>query len=166
LAYLLWKVNGLLDYSLEEETEMTFDFSNATPREILDQIAADGIVDAAEVETLRQRLEEDWHIGQDEAELLFRINDAVSQSEEHAESWGEFFSEAIARYLVFDMNTPGEVDAGEARWLLARLNQDQQVCDVERKLLGNIRKYAKTIHSELDELIQSLGIRTDDKPQD
>lgn len=137
---------------------MTCDFSAATPKEVLDHIAADGIVDAAEVESLRKRLEEDWQIGQDEAELLFQINEAARQSDEHDESWGEFFSEAIARYLVFDMNTPGEVDAEEAHWLAARLHQHPPIRDVTQLLLTKIRKHARTIHGALDELTQSLGM--------
>ncbi len=116
--------------------------SDATPRQILDTIASDGRVDAAEVAQLQQSFESDWVIDRAEAELLFEINRRVG-SEDNAKEWSQFFVNAITKFVVFDMETPGEVDNAEGNWLAAMLSDPQT--ETENALLQEIKAKSTSI---------------------
>lgn len=119
-------------------------------------IIADSIVDADEVEQLRTELYADGKIDKDEAEALFKINDAVSGNENDA-SYEKLFVDAITSYVLEDEETPGVVDEEEGAWLVSKLESDGQIDDLERKLLMNISEKATSIESpELTALIDSL----------
>lgn len=131
---------------------MTFNLEAATAVEILKHIVADGIVDAQEVETLRQRVNQDWKVDRDEAELMFKINRATSDGDEHCDEWGPLFVEVICRYLVFDMHTPGEIDAEEGDWLALQLG-DGPLNVNERNLLKEIKRTATVVHGRLSSFL-------------
>ena len=99
-------------------------------------------------------LQADWQVGLEEAQLLFQINDALHQSEENAESWAEFFVDAISQFIVFDMNSPGEIDEEEASWLVDQLVQHPILDQNEEALLKSIKKQATRIDDKLIEFLE------------
>ncbi len=125
---------------------MPDNLSNATPREILDSIAADARIDQLEVNELQRRFNQDWVIDRAEAELLFEINRRVS-GPDNVDSWTKFFVTAITKHVVFDMNTPGEVDQDEGDWLGAMLSDPRT--PVETALLKEIKSKATLIAGKL-----------------
>ena len=54
------------------------DYMQAPLKELVKDIVADGVVDAAEVKGMRARLYADGVIDREEADFLFAVNDAVS----------------------------------------------------------------------------------------
>lgn len=133
---------------------MTLDFSQAKPREVIDYICQDGKVDQEEIDALQAALQADWQVGREEAQLLFQINDVLHQSEENAERWAEFFVDAISQFIVFDMNSPGEIDQEEASWLVDQLVQHPILDQNEEALLKSIKKQATRIDDKLIEFLE------------
>ncbi|MEQ8785981.1 MAG: hypothetical protein RIC55_06765 [Pirellulaceae bacterium] len=123
--------------------------------ELRDAVIADGVVDAAEVGKVRERIYADGAIDHDEADMLFDINDAVSGNANDA-SWSELFVGAICDYLLKDKKSPGEVDGEEAAWLLDRVQRDQKLDDVERALLKALESKATSLDEKLKSYIASL----------
>ncbi len=116
-------------------------------------LLADGVIDAAEVKELESVLYADGTIDTDEAEFLFELNDAVSGNN-NDDSWDSFFVKAICDYLLCDEKTPGEIDAEEASWLVAKIGADGQVDGVEKKLLSALKSKAKSFPANLDALLK------------
>ncbi len=110
--------------------------------QILQLIIADGKVDSKEVEALEHLLENDWIIDGAEANMLFEINDKVFTDQEEGREWQRFFVHAISKFLVFDMNSPGEITSEEAAWLTKRITADKSLSYTERLLLQDIRRHA------------------------
>src|SRR5262245_58684265 len=105
-------------------------------------IIADGKVDEAEVGKLRAVLLSDGKIDRVEAELLFRINDAVSTADNDP-SWPAFFSESISAHVLEDDATPGVVSDEEAQYLNEKINKTGSVDAAERALLTVLKTKAK-----------------------
>jgi hypothetical protein len=121
--------------------------------ELKQLILEDGIIDEQEVNMLRELLYEDGIIDSEEAELLFELNDAVSGKLNH-ESWKILFVDAISSFLLEDENSPGEIDQEEEKWLLAKIQGDGKVDEIEIALLVNLINKANTIPSSLRNLIK------------
>ena len=102
------------------------------------ELLADGIIDAAEVQTIKEVIYEDGKIDKDEADFLFEINDAVS-GKENAPEWKTLFVDAITSYLLEDETSPGEIDDDEAKELYEQIKGDGQVDELERALLENLK---------------------------
>lgn len=113
--------------------------------ETLDQFAAnlveDGVIDEAEVGQIRTRIFEDGKIDREEAEFLFKVNDAVSGNANHA-SWATLFVEAISSHVLEDDTSPGEIDKDESTWLKGQIHGDGKVDDTEKALLANLKAKA------------------------
>lgn len=124
-----------------------------TLQELKANLLADGVIDAEEVAKLKELLYADGIIDKEEAKFLFELNDAVSGKENDA-SWGEFFIQAIADFLLKDETSPGEIDADEAAWLEAKIGADNQVDGVEKGLLEKLQKEAKTFPVNLKALLK------------
>jgi hypothetical protein len=135
---------------------MPLDLQTASPRQVLECILADGIVDADEVETLKSHIGRDWRIDRDEAELMLEINRAGLPTGQHAAGWRSLFVEALTRYVVFDLNTPGEVDPEEGDWLGARLELGA-IGETELALMREIRKTASKVSGRLSGLMARVG---------
>lgn len=131
-------------------------FASMSPSQILQHIIADGKVDRSEVQALEHHLESNWIIESTEADLLFQINDQVLHNKDEGAEWQAFFVEAISKFLVFDMNSPGEVTAEEAQWLTQRIAADQTLTYTERLLLQNIRRHATRCCPSLNPLFSLL----------
>jgi uncharacterized membrane protein YebE (DUF533 family) len=110
--------------------------------ELKKAILKDGIIDEAEVDTLREMLYADGEVDRQEADFLFELNDAVS-GKANSPEWTEFFVEAISSYLLDDQNSPNEIDDEEAEWLRSKIEGDGKLDDTERALIDNLKKKAK-----------------------
>lgn len=120
--------------------------------ELKKELLADGVIDAAEVEKLREVLYADSLIDKDEADFLFELNDAVI-GKENAPEWNTFFTQAICDFLLKDEVSPGEIDADEESWLIAKVSNDGQVDDAEKALLRVIKAKAKSFPAGLEALL-------------
>ncbi|NLK93114.1 MAG: TerB family tellurite resistance protein [Bacteroidales bacterium] len=121
--------------------------------ELKKSILADGVIDEQEVKQLREVLYADGIIDKEEAEFLFELNDAVSGKENHA-SWKTLFIEAITSFLLEDEMSPGVVDEDEAKWLLAKIEGDGKLDDIEVSLLNNLKSKAKQLPQSLTNLLK------------
>ncbi len=100
-------------------------------------ILDDGVIDADEVVKIRERLYDDGTIDREEADFLFKLNDAVSGKENDA-SWQAFFVEALTDHVLKDEETPGVIDGDEAAFLIEKIKGDEKVDETELQLLVNI----------------------------
>ncbi len=110
------------------------------------------MIDAAEVAKLKEALYADGVIDREEADFLFELNDAVSGNA-NAPEWNEFFTQAICDYLLKDEVSPGEIDADEEAWLIAKVNNDGQIDEAEKDLLKAIKAQAKSFPAGLEALL-------------
>lgn len=120
--------------------------------ELKKELLADGIIDAAEVQTIKEVIYEDGKIDKEEADFLFEINDAVS-GKENAPEWKTLFVDAITSYLLEDETSPGEIDDDEAKELYEQIKGDGQVDDTERALLENLKAKSKNFPEILASLL-------------
>ena len=124
--------------------------------ELRDAIIADGVVDSSEVETIRARLYADGVIDRDEAQFVFDVNDAVTGAANH-ESWRTLFVEVICDNLLNDADSPNEVDAAEASWLLDRIQAEGQLDDSEKALLAELRSRSLSMPASLKAYLDQNG---------
>jgi len=132
------------------------DYMKASLNDLLAEITADGVVDAAEVAGIRTRVFADGVIDREEADFLFAINDAVS-GKQNDPGWKDLFVEAITSHVLDDEKSPGVVDDAEAAWLIQKIEGDSQVDDVERALLASIKEKAKSMSGSLEAKIKAAG---------
>ncbi len=116
------------------------------------ELLADGVIDATEVKELESVLFADGKIDNEEAELLFDLNNAVSGKANHA-SWETLFIKAISSYLLEDENSVGEIDATEAEWLYNKVKGDGQIDSVEKNLLLSLKSKVKDFPANLASLL-------------
>lgn len=124
----------------------------ANLEELKKELLADGIIDAAEVQTIKEVIYEDGKIDKEEADFLFEINDAVS-GKENAPEWKTLFVDAITSYFLEDETSPGEIDDDEAKELYEQIKGDGQVDDTERALLENLKAKSKNFPEILASLL-------------
>lgn len=124
-----------------------------TLEQLKKELLEDGLIDAQEVQKLQEVLYADGVIDKDEANFLFELNDAVSGHANHP-SWNQFFVKAITSFLLEDEVSPREIDDEEAEWLYSKVIGDGQVDGVEKKLLQNLKKEAKSFPTKLESLLK------------
>lgn len=90
----------------------------------IDAIVQRGSISDADVMKLRSATYADGRISSDEAEALFRLNDAGLSFKR---SWNDFFIESITDYLVNQAEPMGYVTVENARWLIDRVSHDGHV---------------------------------------
>ena len=119
----------------------------------LDELAVDilddGVIDANEVQRIRERIYADNLIDREEADFLFKLNDGASGAANDP-SWQELFVEALTDHVTKDVESPGVVDAEEAAYLIEKIKADDTVDDVELALLVNITATAKECHESFN----------------
>ena len=130
------------------------DYMNAPLKKLVNEIVADGVVDAKEVAGMRKRLYADGVIDRDEADFLFAVNDAVS-GHKNAPGWKNLFVKALTDFVLCDEVSPGVVDDKEAAYLIAKIKGDKQVDDVELALLVNITTKAKKTPAKFQKFVLS-----------
>lgn len=118
------------------------DYMKTPLKKLAKEIAADGVVDAAEVKGMRKRLYADGVIDKAEADFLFAVNNAVS-GHKNAPGWSKLFVQALTDFVLCDKRSPGVVDAKEASYLIAKIKGDGKVDALELALLVNITTKAK-----------------------
>lgn len=123
-----------------------------TLSELKNEILADGIIDANEVKELETVLFADGKIDEEEATLLFELNDAVS-GKDNDSSWSDLFVKAISSYVLDDENSNGEIDEQEAKWLYDKIKGDGQIDDTERELLNNLKAKSNNFPEILEGLL-------------
>lgn len=125
--------------------------------ELVASVVEDGIVDAEEVENIRQTIFEDGVIDRDECDALFEINDAVSGNDNDP-AWEDLFVEAVASHVLADEDTPNVIDDDEADYLIGKIEGDGEVDEVEKKLLNSIKVKATAISPKLTAFMDKNGI--------
>jgi len=105
---------------------------------------------------LRVELYEDGKIDKDEADAMFKINDAVTGNDNHP-SYQDLFVETIADYVLEDECSPGVIDEEEGQYLVDKIQGDGEVDEAERALSLFLKENAEGIISaSLNELIASI----------
>ena len=122
-------------------------------KQLKNEILADGIIDAAEVKELETVLFADGKIDEEEAILLFELNNAVSGKANH-ESWETLFIKAVSSYLLEDETSTGEIDTNEAEWLYNRIKGDGQIDSTEKHLLLHLKSVSKNFPNNLETLLK------------
>jgi hypothetical protein len=110
--------------------------------ELAEDILADGIIDAAEVAKIKERIYEDGVIDREEADFLFQLNDGAS-GKENDPSWKDLFVEALTDHVLKDEVSPDVLDEDESKYLIEKIEGDGQVDDVELELIVNVTAKAK-----------------------
>jgi hypothetical protein len=88
---------------------------------LIDKLAADGRVSAAEVLEVRALVYADGQIGRAEAEALFALNERVAGDDQ---AWLDLFAEALCDHLMEGGEERGHVSEEGAAWLEARIDRD------------------------------------------
>lgn len=97
-------------------------------KELVKSILEDGVIDAQEVEKLREKIFEDGEVDKEEAEALFELND---KAEEKCEEFKGLFVEGIKSYVLAD----DEIDEEEVKFLEEHILKDGEVDENEKALL-------------------------------
>lgn len=90
----------------------------------LDDIIARGAITDFDVARLRRSFYKDGIISSQEADTLFKANDACSVKDA---SWTDFFIEALTDYVVNQVTPEGYVTVENADWLIQRIAHDGHV---------------------------------------
>ena len=151
-------------FNLEKPVDRSFeiekDAEEVNLEELKKELLADGKIDAEEVNKLRELLYADGKIDQEEADFIFEINDAVS-GKKNVPAWNQFFVQAISDFLLNDEKSPGVIDEEEGKWLIEKIGADGQVDGVEKELLINLKKRAKSMPPSVLSLIDGDNKRPD-----
>lgn len=157
--YLIGKIQGdgkideieqaLLLKILEKATGTCEKFQDFVLLSFKNLIIEDGVIDAAEVKTIKSIIYGAGGAGgskvdKKEAEFLFELNDAVSGKANH-ESWKALMVEAISKYVLEDETSPNVIDDEEAEWLVAKIMKDGNLDEVEQAIVANIKSKATSI---------------------
>lgn len=116
-------------------------------REIAEQVAADGVISAEEILTLRAAGWADGKMDPEEAEALFLANDALL---EPSEDWCDFFVAALREFIVNTVEPRGYVDQIMADELVSRIDRDGRVGSMaELELLVRVLETATSVPASL-----------------
>ena len=108
--------------------------------EIAQAIIAKGQLDLADLTTLAGQFDSDSVIDQHKAELLFQIDSMLQDGTGNCQQWQRLFSQSISRYVVFDMNSPGEIAECESEWLRRQIPDDRPLSGAEIELLRELQR--------------------------
>lgn len=107
----------------------------------VDEILARGSISDGDVLKFRRVFYEDGVVSAEEAELLFKINDACQAVNS---SWAEFFVEAVTDFIVFQAQPQGYVTADNAHWLIDRVSKNGKIdSQTELELVVNVLDKAR-----------------------
>jgi len=94
------------------------------------EIADKGTISADDVLVLRREVFGDGIVSAQEADVMFRLNDACKPLDD---KWGEFFIEALTEYAVTQAEPEGYISEANADWLMKCIAADGKV-DSETEL--------------------------------
>jgi hypothetical protein len=104
-------------------------------------IASSKSITPLDVLELRQLVFRDGVVAAQEAEALFRVDEACT---ERCAEWAEFFVEAITDYIVHQEKPAGYVSAKNADWLIGAISHDGKVDTMtELEILVRVLEKAK-----------------------
>lgn len=127
-------------------------------QDLRDRVITDGKVDPDEVAEIRGEVYDDDLIDTSEATMLFEINNAVTGNPDNDPAWADLFVEAITSYVLQDEDTPGNVDDAEANFLIAQIGADNDIDDLEERLLLNIEDAASSVSIVLLDYLDDNGL--------
>ena len=127
---------------------------NHPVREVLRDIIENSFISVEQVKTLEDFVRQDWVIDKDEAKLLLRVNHALKENHDGCVEWTSFFVTSISRLVIFDMNSPGEIDTDEGDWLAAMLDEYSVGNNSEKQMLLELQKLSSSIKGKLGDRIQ------------
>ncbi len=121
-------------------------------------VLEDGIIDDAEVDMIKKVIYGSGGgagegVDRAEADFLFDLNDAAS-GKDNSPAWKDLFVEALAKHVLEDEESPGEIDEAEADWLISRIEGDDTYDENEKALLSHIKTNAKKVHDKLNFKLQ------------
>ena len=102
------------------------------------KIIADGKIDHKDVQEIRNLIKEQQGVSLPLANMLFDIKDNVAPSKLPKE-FMDLFVNAIASYLLDDVETPGEIDEDEAKWLRGKIQKNSKIDAYDKALLSALR---------------------------
>jgi hypothetical protein len=115
--------------------------------DIADAIINQGSIDAEQVKEIRleifsetrviERMLDDGIVDRQEAEMLFSINDALSDGL-YDDSWRDLFIDAITSHVLKDEISPGSMDEEEAQFILMKVQKDGKISPNGMDLLVNL----------------------------
>ena len=101
-----------------------------------EQMIAKRSVSAEDIGSIRRAFYEDGQISSAEAELMFKINDAVDTP---SREWADCFVEVLTDYVVEQAEPQGYVTAENSKWLLERIRASGHInSKTELELLVNV----------------------------
>lgn len=107
----------------------------------INSILARGSINDGDVAQFRRVVFEDGIVSPEEAECLFKLNDAIGAKDPQ---WSDFFVEALTDYLVFQERPHGYLTSANASWLIERISRDGLVeTKTELELLVNVLEKAR-----------------------
>lgn len=115
-------------------------------------ILEDGVIDAQEVDKIRQRIYEDGIIDREEADFLFKLNDGAT-GKDNDPAWKELFVQALSDHVLKDEESPGVVDQDEASYLIEKIEGDDKVDEAELALLVDVTVKATKCHESLNTFV-------------
>jgi len=122
----------------------------AESHDVLSGIIRRKAVNLEDVLILRRYVWPDGAISKSEAEMLFRINDAVETS---CGEWDDFFVEAITTFLVDQAHPEGFVSEGDAGWFERLILTDGKICGAtELEALITVLERARHVPHRLEML--------------
>lgn len=122
----------------------------AESHDVLSGIIRRKAVNLEDVLILRRQVWPDGAISKSEAEMLFRINDAVESS---CGEWDDFFIEALTTFLVEQAHPEGFVSEGDAGWFERLILNDGKIDGAtELEALVAVLERAKHVPHRLEML--------------
>ena len=125
-----------------------------TANEVLQQIVSTKKVTAADVKILKDKVNENWKIDLNEAEILFKVNLSIGDADNQCPEWTDFFVTSISRLIVMDMNTPGEINDSEGDWLADMFKAHAAGNKTQKNLVHELQSLAGKIGGRIGEQIQ------------
>lgn len=114
-------------------------------------ILAKGRMTAEDVILLRRELFRDGATDQDEADLIFRLND---ECRDRDESWNQLYVDALTDFFLWRTSPRGYVDEERARYLTQRIVRNNRIENgTELELLCNIMHWADYAPADLAEFV-------------
>ena len=124
-----------------------------TADEILEKIMRDGVVSCSEVDALERLVKADWIVDRNEVELLFKVNKAIGDGDEHCPEWTDFFVSTVTRLIVEDLDSPGVIDQEEGDWLGNVFRENKCENASEKKLIFRIQNTTTEIQGSVSEFL-------------
>jgi len=107
---------------------------------MMGRIAKLGEVSEADAKRIMSDIYKDGIVSRGEAEALFLMKDSLSQTDP---LWGEQFIEIMKDFLLTREAPEGWVNAEEAEWLIAQINQNGDISLDDIDLLLSLLRYAE-----------------------